>query len=183
MATASEFQKQYAVCSKSAVIAADIGCSNPGAGQSLQATRRITRSSAAAAALAAAEMAPQLSFEQVSGARASTSQPAVSNSEGADPRRSAEEPSGSFVARNEEWGTPAAKASGEVQGTLQGRRDEDCESAPDDPNTEQQTPDQHAVQQESAEMASQTAPSWRMDGVLPIWSILKRFGRRPQHEQ
>lgn len=65
---------------------------------------------------------------------------------------------------------------------LQGPRDDDCESAPDDANTEQQTYDQQAAVQQ-AEMASQTAPGWRMDGVLPIWSILKRFGRRPQHEQ
>ena len=128
-------------------------------------------------------MAPQLSIEQVPCARASMSQPAVSKSEGADLRRSAEEPSGSFVARHDERGSPAARTSGEVQDTLQQHSNEDCESAPDGTNTEQQTPDQHAVQQESAEMASQTAPGWRMDGVLPIWSILKRFGRRPPHEQ
>lgn len=161
-------------------------CAQIGAGRSLQATRRITRASAAAAALAASEAAPQLLVEQASGAM---SQPAMSKSEGADPRSSAEEPSGSFVARRVERDSPAAETSGEVQGRLQSHRDEDCESAPDDANLGQQTPqDQHPVQQESIEMVSQTGPSWRrlearMEGVLPIWSIFKRFGRRGQHEQ
>lgn len=171
------------MCSKSAVIAAHSACLNTGAGQSLQATRRITRASAAAAALAAAGTAPRLSIGQPSDARASLSQPAVSKPEGSEPKRSAEEPSGSFLACHDERESPAANTSGEVQGMLQGAREDDCESAPDDTNTEQQTSDQHAVQQASAEMASQTAPGWRMEGVLPIWSILKRFGRRPHQEQ
>ncbi|KAL3138206.1 hypothetical protein ABBQ38_005427 [Trebouxia sp. C0009 RCD-2024] len=164
-------------------------CAQIGAGRSLQATRRITRASAAAAALAASEAPPQLLVEQASGAMAAASQPAASKSEGADPQSSAEEPSGSFIARPVERASPAAETSGEVQGRLQSHRDDDCESAPDDANPGQQTPqDQHPVQQESAEMVSQTAPSWRrlearMEGVLPIWSIFKRFGRRPQHDQ
>lgn len=168
------------------MIDSDTLCSHSGAGRSLQATRRITRASAAAAALAASEAAPQLLVEQASGAM---SQPAMSKSEGADPRSSAEEPSGSFVARRVERDSPAAETSGEVQGRLQSHRDEDCESAPDDANLGQQTPqDQHPVQQESIEMVSQTGPSWRrlearMEGVLPIWSVFKRFGRRGQHEQ
>ena len=133
-------------------------------------------------------MAPQLCTEQASGAMAAVSQPALSQSEGAEPWNSAEEPSGSFVTHHEERGSPAAETSGEVQGMLQSHRDDDCESAPGDANAGQQTPEQHAVRQDSAEMVSQTAPSWkrleaRMEGVLPIWSILKRFGRRPPHEQ
>ena len=155
----------------------------------IQLTRRITRASAAAAALAAAD-APsyQTAEEQKSGAAAALAQPAMSNPAEAEPSSNAEEPSGSFVARREELNSPAAETSGEVQGVLHGLWDDACESAPDNANTAQQTPGQQAVRQDSAEMMSQTAPSWRrlearMEGVLPIWSIFKRFGRRPQSEQ
>ena len=181
---------QEAEVSLAVIMVADTLCSHAGTGRSLQATRRITRASAAAAALAASEVAaPQLLVEHASGAVAAVSQPATSKSEGADPKSSAEEPSGSFVARPVEGHSPAAETSGEVQGRLQSHRDDDCESVPDGANPGQQTPQhQHPVQQESTEMVSQTAPSWRrlearMEGVLPIWSIFKRFGRRPQHEQ
>ncbi|KAL0053055.1 hypothetical protein WJX82_000228 [Trebouxia sp. C0006] len=44
-----------------------------------------------------------------------------------------------------------------------------------------------AARQDAAEMVSQTSPGWRrlearMEGVLPIWSIFKRFGRRPHSD-
>lgn len=155
----------------------------------IQLTRRITRASAAAAALAAADASPdQFAEEQTSGATAALSQPTASNPAEAEPSSNAEEPTGSFVARREEMNSPAAETSGEVQGVLRGLWDDACELAPDNANTAQQTPGQQAVRQDSAEMMSQTAPSWRrlearMEGVLPIWSIFKRFGRRPQPEQ
>ena len=115
-------------------------------------------------------------------------QPAVSKSEGAEPSSDPEEPSGSFVARHRESNVPAAETSGEVQGMLYGTRDDDCESAPDNANTVQLTPHETALNQGNAESVPQSAPSWRrlearMEGVLPIWSIFKRFGRKSQHER
>lgn len=157
------------------------------AGRFLQATRRITRASAAAAALAAADPTPQQSADQASGATAAVSQPAVSKSQGAEPSIDAEVPLGCFVAHQEETSSPAAETSGEVQGMLHSLSDDDCESAPADANHSQQTPAQQAAQQQEAAMTVQSGPSWRrlearMEGVLPIWSIFKRFGRRHQQE-
>lgn len=154
------------------------------AGPSLQATRPLTRAAAAAAAVMAASdsWAAAAQAAQAASHPSSAAEPAMSNSEGAQPSSNAGAGPESFVAY--QGGLPEVDTSGEVQGAQHSHIEDDCESGPDDAAAAQHTPDQQAAGQDVAEMVSQTSPGWRrlearMEGVLPIWSIFKRFGRRP----
>ena len=158
------------------------------AGPSLQATRPLTRAAAAAAAVLAASdsWAAAAQAAQAASHPSSAAEPAMSNSEGAQPSSNAGAGPESFVAYQGE-GLPEVETSGEVQGAHHSHIEDDCESGPDDAVAAQHTPDQQAAEQDAAEMVSQTSPGWRrlearMEGVLPIWSIFKRFGRRPQND-
>ena len=112
-------------------------------------------------------------------------QEAMSDSEGAQPSSNGAGPE-SVVAHQGQRSLDG-DTSGDVQGVQQSHMDEDCESGPDEADGQQHTPEQHDLQEDTEGMVSQTAPGWRrlearMEGVLPIWSIFKRFGRRPQSD-
>ncbi len=155
------------------------------AGPSLQATRPLTRAAAAAAAVIAASDS-WAAAAQAASHPTSAAEPALSNSEGAQPSSNAGAGPESFVAYQGEE-LAEVDTSGEVQGAQHSHIEDDCESGPDDAAAAQHTPDQQAAGQDAAEMVSQTSPGWRrlearMEGVLPIWSIFKRFGRRPHSD-
>jgi len=151
------------------------------AGPSLQATRPLTRAAAAAAAVMAASdsWAEAAQAAQAASHPSSAAEPAMSNSEGAQPSSNAGAGPESFVA-NQGEGLPEVETSGEVQGAHHSHIEDDCESGPDDAVAAQHTPDQQAAEQDAAEMWRRLEA--RMEGVLPIWSIFKRFGRRPQND-
>jgi len=153
-------------------------------------TRPVTRAAAAAAAaLAATDIwgpdAGLAEAAQQASEPNSAAEPAMSNSEGTQPSSNAGEEPESFVAHQGQR-SPDGETSGEVQGGHHSHMEDDCESGPGEDDSVQHTPDQQGTREDS-EMVSQTLPSWRrlearMEGVLPIWSIFKRFGRRPQSE-
>ena len=169
-----------------------------GAVGAFRVTRHMTRAAAAAAAAAAvqaaalaapdtlaqdAETAHDTQQEMVDVA-AGPSKAADSNSEGAEPSSNGTGPE-SFV-RHQDQQSPEAETSEEVQGGQQGQAEADCQAGPSAASSGQHTPEQQAASQDATGSMSQ-APSWRrlearMEGVLPIWSILKRFGRRAQTE-
>jgi len=158
------------------------------AGPSLQATRPLTRAAAAAAAVMAASdsWAAAAQAAQAASHPSSAAEPGMSNSEGAQPSSNAGAGPESFVAYQGE-GLAEVDTSGEVQGAQHSHVEDDCESGPDDAAAAHHTLDQQAAGQDAAEMVSQTSPGWRrlearMEGVLPIWSIFKRFGRRPHSD-
>lgn len=160
-------------------------------GTSLQATRPLTRAAAAAAAVLAAADTWAADVQTAQPANqasdpGSAIEPAMSNSEGAQPSSNAGVGAEPSVA-HQGGGPPEEETSGEVQGVHHTHFEDDCESGPEDPDAAQRTPDQQAAGQDAAEMVSQTSPGWRrlearMEGVLPIWSIFKRFGRKPQSD-
>lgn len=162
-----------------------------------QVPRHMTRAAAAAAA-AAAVQAASLAAPDTLGQDAETahgsqdrvdvaagpSKAADSDSEGPEPSSNGTGPE-SFV-RHQDQQSPEAEGSEEVQGGQQNQADADCQPGPSAASSGQHTPEQQAAPQDATGSMSQ-APSWRrlearMEGVLPIWSILKRFGRRAQTE-
>ena len=159
-----------------------------------QVTRHMTRAAAAAAAAvqAASLAAPDTLGQDAETAHGSQqdrvdvaagpSKAADSDSEGPEPSSNGTGPE-SFVRHQDQQ---SAEGSEEVQGGQQGQADADCQAGPSAASSGQHTPEQQAASQNATGSMSQ-APSWRrlearMEGVLPIWSILKRFGRRAQTE-
>ena len=150
------------------------------AGLFQQPTRRVTRAVAAAAAAA-----DQAHAQQSHDAAQEPLPAAASISERGQPTQTAEPGEERDVYM-------AAESSEEVQGgapTPAQTRQTACQSShgTDRVALHQHTPDQDVVQQGSGAVGSQAVAGWRslearVEGAPSIWSIFKRFSRRPQAE-
>lgn len=145
-----------------------------------QPARRVTR------ALAAAAAAADQTHAQQSQDPAQEAVPAAASiSERRQPTQTAEP-------GDDRDAYMAAESSEEVQGrapTSAQNRQPPCQSShgADEVALHQHTPDQHLLHQGVAAVGSQAVPGWRglearVEGVQSIWSIFKRFSRRPQTE-
>ena len=159
----------------------------------MYATRHMTRAAAAAAAAqvmslpAPCTLAPNMgtSQDRQQDAQADAPKEEASDSDEAEPSSNGTGPE-SFVGHHEQQSIDH-EVSAEIEGTQLAEREEDCRSESGDFHHEQNSPEQQTAVQDAAGTMSQTAPGWRrlearMEGVLPIWSIFKRFGRRTQTE-